>query len=102
MRPRWELVAQDGDLSLVMYPKDVVGIFVQHVRQLCRIFILNAWYRSPTMPYRNREWDFHLTPVGWTANDITSAYTAETWRLSFYQEFAWSKEQYAWRRIWHN
>ena len=54
------------------------------------------------MPYRNREWDFHLTPVGWTANDITSAYTAETWRLSFYQEFAWSKEQYAWRRIWHN
>ena len=54
------------------------------------------------MPYQCRAWDFHLTPVGWTRNDIPSAYTVETWRLSVYQEFAWSKKQYAWRRIWHN
>ena len=54
------------------------------------------------MPHRNRELDFHLTPVGWTRNEITSAYTIETWRLSVYQETGWSKEQRAWRRIWHN
>ena len=35
-------------------------------------------------------------------NEIASAYTIETWRHSVYREFAWSKEQHAWRRIWHN
>jgi hypothetical protein len=54
------------------------------------------------MPYKNREQDYHLTPVGWTTNEIASAYTIETWRHSVYREFAWSKEQHAWRRIWHN
>jgi hypothetical protein len=54
------------------------------------------------MPYKNREFDYHLTPVGWTTNEIASTYTVETWRLSIYREFAWSKEQQAWRRIWHN
>jgi hypothetical protein len=29
-------------------------------------------------------------------------YTVETWRLSVYQEFPWSKEQRVWRRIWHS
>jgi hypothetical protein len=54
------------------------------------------------MPYKNREFDYHLTPVGWTTQEIASSYTMETWRLSLYQEFAWSKAQRAWRRIWHN
>jgi len=54
------------------------------------------------MAYKNREFDYHLTPVGWTTHEIASSYTIETWRLSIYQEFAWSKAQRAWRRIWHN
>jgi hypothetical protein len=54
------------------------------------------------MPHKNREIDFHLTPVGWTRNAISAAYTIETWRLSIYQESGWSKEQRAWRRTWHN
>jgi len=54
------------------------------------------------MPYKNREFDYHLTPVGWTTHEIASSYTVETWRLSIYQEFAWSKAQRAWRRVWHN
>ncbi len=33
------------------------------------------------MPYKNRELDYHLTPVGWTRSEIASAYTIETWRL---------------------
>ena len=54
------------------------------------------------MAYKSRERDFYLTPMGWTTNEIASAYTVEIWRLSGYQEFAWSKEQQAWRRIWHS
>jgi hypothetical protein len=54
------------------------------------------------MTCKNRDLDYHLTPVGWTRNEIASAYTIETWRLSIYQESGWSKEQRAWRRIWHN
>jgi len=54
------------------------------------------------MPYKSREQDYHLTPVGWTTNEISSGYTIETWRHSVYREFAWSKEQNAWRRVWHN
>jgi hypothetical protein len=54
------------------------------------------------MAYKSRELDFHLTPVGWNTDAIASTYTVETWRLSVYQEFAWSKEQHAWRRIWHS
>ena len=54
------------------------------------------------MPYKNREMDYHLTPIGWTTNEIAASYTVETWRLSNYREFAWSKEQKAWRRVWHN
>jgi len=67
-----------------------------------RVISLNASHRSRDMPYKNREKDYHLTPIGWTTNEITAAYTVETWRLSNYREFAWSKEQKAWRRIWHN
>ena len=54
------------------------------------------------MSYRNRELEYHLTPLGWTTHEIAPSYTVETWRLSIYQEFAWSKSQYAWRRVWHN
>jgi hypothetical protein len=54
------------------------------------------------MSYRNRELEYHLTPLGWTTHEIAPSYTVETWRLSIYQEFSWSKPQYAWRRVWHN
>jgi len=54
------------------------------------------------MPYEMRELDFHLTPAGWTKNEIAADYTVETWRLSVHQESAWSKPQQAWRRIWQS
>jgi hypothetical protein len=54
------------------------------------------------MAYKSRECDYHLTPGGWTTEVIASTYTVETWRLSVYQEFPWSKEQRAWSRIWHS
>jgi hypothetical protein len=53
------------------------------------------------MTYKSQELDFHLTPIGWNT-EIVPDYTAETWRLSVYQEFQWSKEQRVWRRIWHS
>jgi hypothetical protein len=54
------------------------------------------------MPYKNRELEYYLTPIGWTTHEIAPSYTVETWRLSIYQEFSWSKPQYAWRRVWHS
>jgi hypothetical protein len=54
------------------------------------------------MAYKSQELEFHLTPMGWTTNQIARTYTVETWRLSVYQECSWSKEQRSWSRIWHS
>ena len=54
------------------------------------------------MAHKSQELEFHLTPVGWTTNEIAPTYTVETWRLGVYQEFSWSKEQRSWSRIWHS
>ena len=54
------------------------------------------------MAYRSKDSHFHLTPIGWTAEEIAPSYTVETWRFSVYQEFPWSREQQVWRRIWHS
>jgi hypothetical protein len=51
------------------------------------------------MAYKSQELEFHLTPMGWTTNQIARTYTVETWRLSVYQECSWSKEQRSWSRI---
>ena len=54
------------------------------------------------MAYKSQELEFHLTPMGWTTNEIARTYTVETWRLSVYQECSWSNEQRSWSRIWHS
>jgi hypothetical protein len=54
------------------------------------------------MAYKSQEFEFHLTPVGWTTNEIAPTYTVETWRLAVYQEFSWSKEQRSWSRVWYS
>ena len=54
------------------------------------------------MAYKSKELTFHLTPAGWSAEDVSPSFRVESWRFSVYQETCWSKEQRSWIRTWHS
>jgi hypothetical protein len=54
------------------------------------------------MAYKNQESAFHLTPAGWSNQNVPLNARVESWRLSVYQESSWSREQRSWSRIWHS
>jgi hypothetical protein len=66
------------------------------------IVIRNIPSLESAMPYKFEERNFHLTESGWHTSDVPVGARVESWRLSVYQESAWSKEQQSWSRIWHS
>ena len=88
-------------LPLTLMPKVFVRMIAHDARDrsLLSLTLPNV---ELDMAYKSQELEFHLTPRGWTTNEISSAYTVESWRLSVYQELPWSREQRAWSRVWHS
>lgn len=54
------------------------------------------------MAFKNQESAFHLTPAGWSNQNIPLSGRVESWRLNVYQESSWSREQRSWSRLWHS